>query len=44
MFRRLNKQQGQNIQNIQEPRNIRNDEQVQGGIGNEAIAENLAGG
>ncbi|MBQ6505524.1 MAG: hypothetical protein IJI57_16585 [Flexilinea sp.] len=43
MFRRQNRHQGQNIQNNQEPR-ILNEEQGPGGIGNEALAENIAGG
>ncbi len=44
MFRRQNNRQGQNIQNNRDPRNIFNDEQEPGGIGNEALAENIAGG
>lgn len=44
MFRRLNNQQNRNIRNNQEPNNIFNEEQVPGGIGNEALAQNIAGG
>ena len=44
MFRRQNNRQGQNIQNNRDPRNIFNDEEEPGRIGNEALAENIAGG
>ena len=43
MFRRLNNHQGPNIQNNRDPRNIFNDEQDPREIGNEALAENIAG-
>ena len=41
MFRRQNKQKDQNIRN---PLNILNEEQAGGGIGNEALAQNVADG
>ena len=44
MFRRQNNRQGQNIQNNRDPCNIFNDEEEPGRIGNEALAENIAGG